>query len=163
MSYIPILCVFLFQGFTERDKLEQHLRRHATHEGPEGPTSGSSNLAALLKDGLPKEPVNFNPSEPISKSMHEEARERHEMTSHTPPVGAPPSSNSRSSPATSAHSPRPSPPALSSTSPLSNPGGGTPFPGFPNGFPGSPFGMVRYPPMSVSGPGGIPVSLDAQR
>ena len=75
-------CAFLFQGFTERDKLEQHLRRHATHEGPEGPASGSSSLAALLKDGLPTEPVNFNSTEPISKSMLEEARDRHEMTSH---------------------------------------------------------------------------------
>ena len=54
-----------------------------------------------------------------------------------------------SSPAMSSHSP----PALSSSSPLSNAGSASPFSAFPPGFPGSPFGMVRYPPISAAGPG----------
>jgi hypothetical protein len=149
------------QGFTERDKLDQHLKRHTSQDGQDTPTTTTSSssstsshcstnsLAQILKDGMPKEPISFNPADLAHKQDDRDATSRDATIT---PV------NHRASPAMSSHSPR----ALSASSPLSNAGSASPFPGLPPGFPASPFAMVRYPPISVAGPGGLPTSLASQ-
>ena len=152
--------IFLSQGFTERDKLEQHLRRHTCQDGQDGAAAGttsanSSNsscsvttsLAQILKDGLPKEPLPFHSHEQVSKPVSDD---RDKMSASIV--------TSSSSSAISSQSP----PALSASSPLSNAGSASPFSALHPGFPGSPFGMIRYPPISVAGStlgGGSPLML----
>jgi len=144
------------QGFTEKDKLEHHLKRHASQEIPDRMSSSpvphvtnNGNLASLLKESLPSRD-NFmgdmRPNEGKDSSLMKSTHE----------------SNKSSSPATSVSSPRPSPPIMAPSSPISSAGGSSPFQGLPPGFPGSPFGLVRYPPMSGASPASLSASLAVQ-
>merc|ERR1719219_232590 len=53
-------CNICNQGFTEKDKLEPHLKRHAS------PQEMPNSLAALLKEPLPQEEINHSRSSPLS-------------------------------------------------------------------------------------------------
>jgi len=130
------------QGFTEKDKLEPHLKRHAS------PQEIANSLAALLN---PTSPTDSNHPENLAQTSVTSVSQQPLMATTT---------TSNSSPASSPKSASPPPPSTSMASspiPLS-------MPGLPPGFPAPPFGLnglLRHP-LSLPSPTSSPQPVNAQ-
>jgi hypothetical protein len=111
-------CNLCNQGFTEKDKLESHLKRHLSGQ-PEPPSPSAVNLASLLRgDGVPREAIPL--SADLLRTPQPEVKEGNSAGPLTPPAtggmnnnetkngGGSSGANSRSgSPAVSTASPSP--------------------------------------------------------
>ena len=130
------------QGFTEKDKLEPHLKRHAS------PQEITNSLAALLN---PTSPTDNNHPENLAQTSVTSVSQQPLMATTTTSNSSPASSPKSASP------PAPSSSVASSPNPLS-------MPGLPPGFPAPPFGLnglLRHP-LSLPSPTSSPQPVNAQ-
>ena len=130
------------QGFTEKDKLEPHLKRHAS------PQEITNSLAALLN---PTSPTDNNHPENLAQTSVTSVSQQPLMATTTTSNSSPASSPKSASP------PAPSSSVASSPNPLS-------MPGLPPGFPAPPFGLnglLRHP-LNLPSPTSSPQPVNAQ-
>ena len=133
------------QGFTEKDKLEPHLKRHAS------PQEITNSLAALLN---PTSPTDNNHPENLAQTSVTSVSQQPLMATTTTSNSSPASSPKSASP------PAPSSSVASSPNPLS-------MPGLPPGFPTPPFGLnglnglLRHP-LNLPSPTSSPQPVNAQ-
>ena len=113
------------QGFTEKDKLEPHLKRHAS------PQEITNSLAALLKEPSPTE--NHQQPENLAQTTTVPSVSQQPLMATTSTANSSPASSPKSS-----SPPAPSSSVASSPNPL-------PMPALPPGFPAPPFGLLRHP------------------
>ena len=160
VSASDTLILLLLQGFTEKDKLDIHVKRHM-EDGPGGLGGGAptSSLAALLREGVPKEPLPLTLAE---KSLIE-AKQLQQQ--HQQPLAVPASPEVKSDAvAPPLHGglggdglpgASPSPLRVSSASPSTtttsspNPTVVSPFAGLPMGF-ASPFASLMRAPLPLT-------------
>ena len=152
---LSLTVIFVSQGFTEKDKLDAHVRRHI-EDGAGGVGGGaSSSLAALLREGVPKEPLPLTLAE---KSLIEakQLQQQHQQQPLTvagspevkPEAAVPPPGLSDGFPRTN-----PSPIRVSSASPSTTTSSPnlvmSPFAGLPMGF-ASPFASLMRSPIPLT-------------
>ena len=150
MQHSPPLSSSRLQGFTEKDKLDPHVKRHM-EDRASGGGSASSSLAALLREGVPKEPLPLTLAE---KSLIEAKQLQQQQPPDVRVAGSPDVKSEGSGLGDALLLPRtnPSPLRVSSASPSTtgaaspNPVAAvSPFAGLPIGFP-SPFASLLRPP-----------------
>ena len=152
---LSLTVIFVSQGFTEKDKLDAHVRRHI-EDGAGGVGGGaSSSLAALLREGVPKEPLPLTLAE---KSLIEakQLQQQHQQQPLTvagspevkPEAAVPPPGLGDGFPRTN-----PSPIRVSSASPSTTTSSPnlvmSPFAGLPMGF-ASPFASLMRSPIPLT-------------